>query len=119
MVLAKWLVRILVVALSILLINTLLSKAEQTTFNPELWEKTPKRERFIYLEDLTKNKLYAGMTDGEVISLLGVPDYRAKDGSYVTYIVGGAQGIFSFSALTILDIRFKKGRIEQVLTRED
>ena len=118
-VLAKWLLRILIVALTILLINALLSKAEQTTFSPELWQKTPQRARFIYLEDLTQNKLHAGMTDAEVISLLGVPDYRANDGSYITYIVGGAQGVFSFSALTILDIRFKDGRIEKVLTRED
>lgn len=115
----KWVFRILVVGLCIFLINVILVKAEQKMFSPAQWEKTKKRERYVYLDDITKNKLHVGMTIVEIAELLGKPDYQAKDGSYITYVVGGSQGLFGFSAVTILDIRLNNGRVEQVLTRED
>ena len=115
----KWAVRILAVGLAILLINAFVIKTNQEKFSPVQWEKTPKRERHVYLEDITKNRLPVGMTIDAVIAMLGDPDFRSKDDSYVTYVVGDSQGMLSFSAITILDIRFNSGRIERVLTRED
>ena len=118
-VVIKWFVRIFVMGLILLLIiNSFVIKADQEIFSPAQWGKTSKRERHVYLEDLTK-RLHAGMTINEVTAMLGDPDYQSKDGAYITYVVGGSQGMFSFSAITILDIRFKNGRIERALTRED
>jgi hypothetical protein len=78
-------------------------------FEPQAWAKTPREERYVFTNDLIKNRRLIGKTRSEVISLLGPSG--GNDLQSIDYVVddGGWDPI-------VLRIEFDaQGRVAQVL----
>jgi len=90
-------------------------------FDSQRWKAAPKEARYVYCKDLRQRGLLKSMTAPQVVGLLGEPDYRAPDGSYVTYIVKHRDAAdIGMTAIYLLDVRFgATGRVERTLLRPD
>jgi outer membrane protein assembly factor BamE (lipoprotein component of BamABCDE complex) len=115
----KWIIRLLFLAICVVVIFINFSHEPDQSFSRDKWLNSAEKERYVFIDDLTKNILKVGMTKQETIELLGTPSYTSKDESYITYIVGKPTGLLNFSAIVILDIRFNNGKLERTLVRSD
>lgn len=90
-------------------------------FDSQKWKASSKETRYVYCKDLGQRGLLMNLTAIEVAELLGEPDYRAPDGSYVTYIVKHRDAAdIGMTAIYLLHVEFGgTGKVQKTLLRPD
>lgn len=91
------------------------------SFDPQHWRTATKEARYVYCKDLKRRGLLVHLTLGDVVSLLGAPDYQAPDGRYVTYIVKlRGKSDFGMNAIYLLHVQFgEHGRVNDAFVRAE
>ncbi len=97
------------------------NKWPHSAFSSNEWKSTPAPQRYFYFNSLIENKILDNLTQKEVISLLGQPDYKSPDGKYITYILKYAEkNEYSFNSIYLLHIDFDKdGKVVKYFVRAD
>lgn len=90
-------------------------------FDAQKWKASPKDARYVYCKDLKQSGILMNLTAAEVRDLLGEPDYRSSDGSYVTYVVKHRDANdVGMTAIYLLQLDFSTtGRVQQAFLRPD
>ena len=104
------------IAVSLLIISILtgctddLDNWQKTNFDQPAWAQSAEMDRYIFAADLIESKRLLGLSQHEVLRLLGKSSYAAKDGSYITYVIKAEGG-----SVFILDIRFDANKAKPVV----
>jgi hypothetical protein len=123
MVIVRFFIGILVICN--LLILSSCSAAENdwpnTAFSSSEWKSTPIEKRYIYFNSLVRSVLLNGLTQKEVVHLLGPPNYKSPNGKYFTYILKYAEKKeYSLNSIYLLDIDFNaEGKVLKYFRRTD
>jgi hypothetical protein len=90
-------------------------------FDVQKWKTSPKEARYVYCKDLKQSGILMNSTAAEVRALLGEPDYRSADGSYVTYIIKHRDASdIGMTAIYLLQLDFSAtGRVQRAFLRAD
>ena len=96
-------------------------KWPNTAFSSNEWKLTPDEKRYIYSNTLIGSKKLDGLTQKEVINLLGQPNYKSPDRKYITYILKYAEkNEYSLNSIYILQIDFNAdGKVLKYFMRAD
>ena len=88
-------------------------------FSSEKWLSTPKEKRYIYYRDLVNRHIIDGLSLGEVVAILGEPNYISPDSMYITYDLKYINEYTSFDAIAFLHINFDNGKVSSYYIRTD
>ena len=90
-------------------------------FSPREWRALSEEKRFVFVKDLTRSGELGGLTQEEVVELLGPPAFAAPEGEYLTYVVKHADPDEpGFNSVYLLHIGLSSsGIVEEVSVRAD
>lgn len=90
-------------------------------FSSENWKSRAPTDRYKLYNDLAQKNVLAGKSYGDVVDLLGKPDYVAPDKRYVTYVMKSGVGeSYSMNFVYLLHIGLNdKGVVEKYSVRAD
>lgn len=81
-------------------------------FSAQAWQQSAPGERYRFAKDLQQSGTLEGKTRGEVVAILGKPDFEHPDGSYVSYLL--RTGGLGFDQVFAIDVRFEAGRVSAI-----
>lgn len=84
-------------------------------FTPSAWKSTAVADRHVFFYDLKNRGLIIGFTREEVVCLLGIADYEAKD--YISYVITRKPG--GYNSVGSLDVYFKNGVVSEIRQSAD